>query len=253
MDTAPRSLLEPAVKPNDAPLLDRRARLDSVAAAFADRRLARLVRAESTRRLLGTVQNEAFLRHSDTRYQLLVGSAAFGEGRTSIALALAACAAAIDPKQKVLYVEADPARPALLDRIGSMYDGPGYFDYLEGDVTDFNACVQPFVLNNLFVVPAGGGLVGWRRIVASRVEAFAADARARFGAVFYDGPAYASGAELITLARVLREVLLVVRFRGPYREQVQRLLDDLRIAEANVLGTVLNRRVFPVPGWLYRR
>jgi Mrp family chromosome partitioning ATPase len=245
------------MNPKDLPLSDRRLRLDAIADQFADPALRRLVRSEATRRLLGAVQNEAFLRSNDTRYQLLVSSAGHGEGRSAVALSLAACTAALEPGLRVLYVEADPSRPSLDRQLGrgepaAAARQPGFFDYLEGEVHDFDACVRPFTFDNLHVVRAGGDATGWRRMVAARAEAFAAEARQRYDAILYDGPAYATGAEAVTLARVLRDVLLVIRFRGPYREQVQRYLAELELAQARVVGSVLNRRVFPVPGWLYR-
>ena len=48
-------------------------------------------------------------------------------------------------------------------------------------------------------------------------------------------------------------VILVVEAEKTRKEQVRNSLATMEMADANILGCVLNKRQYPVPDWLYRR
>jgi Mrp family chromosome partitioning ATPase len=231
-------------------------RIERIASGLRDPASARLVRGDAGRRLLAALQNNVLWRE-DGRVprSLVVASAGRGEGRTTIATAMAALLAAVVPQMRVLLVDADPFSDAMARRLSAEGLGEGLFNHLVDGAQAVDTLTRPYLLDNLHVVCSysADGRRTPGTFVASRLAAFRAAAEVRFDLVIYDGPPRAAGAELLTLARVVPAVLLVVRHRGPYREQVQRLVGELDLHRVEVVGAVFNRRVLPVPGWLYRR
>jgi Mrp family chromosome partitioning ATPase len=236
-----------------APKIDRAERLERVAAALRDPVCARLVRGAAGRRLLGALQNSVLWREGkEVPRSLLVSSVVPREGRSTVAAALALLVAAVEPEMRVLLVEADPFSASLAQRTG-IGDGPGLFDYLEGMLPDPLALARPWGLDNLAVVCGAEAADGQpRRLVARRLAEFRAAAEAHYDLVIYDGPAHAMGGDAVTAARAVPSVLLLVQFRRAYREQIQRFVAELDLHGVDVVGAVLNRRVLPIPRWLYR-
>ena len=236
-----------------APKIDRAERLERVAAALRDPVCARLVRGAAGRRLLGALQNSVLWREGkEAPRSLLISSVVPREGRSTVAAALAMLVAAVEPEMRVLLVEADPFSASLAQRTG-LGQGPGLFDYLEGMAPDPLALARPWVLDNLAVVCSTDAADGQpRRLVARRLAEFRTAVEAQYDLVIYDGPAHAVGGDAVTVARVVPSVLLLVQFRRAYREQIQRYVAELDMHGIDIVGAVLNRRVLPIPRWLYR-
>jgi Mrp family chromosome partitioning ATPase len=68
-----------------------------------------------------------------------------------------------------------------------------------------------------------------------------------------DGPALLESPEVAPLAAQLDGVVLVIRSGRTKRPVLIRALDLLRRSQANVLGSILNRRRLEIPDFLYRR
>lgn len=68
-----------------------------------------------------------------------------------------------------------------------------------------------------------------------------------------DGPPLLESPEAAPLAAQLEGVVIVVRAGRTKRPVLVRALDLLRRSQANVLGTILNRRRLEIPSFLYRR
>jgi Mrp family chromosome partitioning ATPase len=236
--------------PEDADRVERILRL------LRDPVCRQLVRGDAGRRLLAALQNVALWREDGRAPRsLVVASASPGEGRTTIATAMAALMAAVEPQLRVLLVDADPFSDAMARRLYSEARGEGLFDYLDDGVPPVSALPRRYLFDNLHIVcakndddrrPPG-------RVVASRLAAFRAATEAQYDLIIYDGPAHSAGGELVTLARVIGAVILVVRYRRPYREQIQRLISELDLHRVDTVGAVFNRRRLPIPGWLYGR
>jgi protein-tyrosine kinase len=71
--------------------------------------------------------------------------------------------------------------------------------------------------------------------------------------ILLDGPPLLESPDAAPLAAQCDAVLLVVRAGATRRPVLVRALDLLRRSQANVLGTVLNRRRLEIPGFLYHR
>jgi Mrp family chromosome partitioning ATPase len=86
-----------------------------------------------------------------------------------------------------------------------------------------------------------------------RVRRRLADLRGQFKYVVIDAPPANLFPDTAWLAALADGVVLVVEAHVTRRETARRARDDLTAAGGRLLGTVLNKRTFPVPDALYRR
>ncbi|HOX24767.1 MAG TPA: hypothetical protein PLL30_03260 [Candidatus Krumholzibacteria bacterium] len=77
--------------------------------------------------------------------------------------------------------------------------------------------------------------------------------RRRFFFTIIDGPAILSAMETAHMARYCDGAVLVVETRRLKYEVVRHGLTQLRSQGGHIFGTVLNKRTFQIPGFLYRK
>ena len=77
--------------------------------------------------------------------------------------------------------------------------------------------------------------------------------RTRFAAAAVDAPALERSHDAITLAGQMDAVIVVVEAERTRAPVVEHLVNVLRRAEAPVIGTVLNKRRYRIPRFLYSR
>ena len=77
--------------------------------------------------------------------------------------------------------------------------------------------------------------------------------RTRFAAAAVDAPALERSHDAITLAGQMDAVIVVVEAERTRAPVVEHLVNVLRRAEAPVIGTVLNKRRYRIPHFLYSR
>lgn len=75
----------------------------------------------------------------------------------------------------------------------------------------------------------------------------------RFYFTFIDGPPVLGSVEVAPMAQKAMGLVLVVESQRLKHEVIQHGIEKLRSQGVNVLGTVLNKRVFQLPEFLYRR
>jgi protein-tyrosine kinase len=71
--------------------------------------------------------------------------------------------------------------------------------------------------------------------------------------ILVDCPSMQESGDAAFFASAVDGVVLVVEAENTRKEQVRSALSTIEMADANVLGCVLNKRRYPIPGWLYRR
>jgi Mrp family chromosome partitioning ATPase len=71
--------------------------------------------------------------------------------------------------------------------------------------------------------------------------------------VLVDCPSMSESGDAAFFASAVDGVVLVVEAEKTRKEQVRNALDTFEMADANVLGCVLNKRTYPIPNWVYRR
>ena len=195
---------------------------------------------------------------------ILVTSPGAGEGKSTVALHLAAAMAR--DGVPTLLVEADLRHPVLHRRLGIDHT-PGLTELLTskkplvlpGAPGDAGA-VKRTSVDGLFLLPSGLAAPNPSELLGSaRMREIIAEARLSFGRIIIDSPPVFAAAETLALAdsTVLAAacdgVMLVVRARQTSREAVARARSRLEQVRARIIGAVLNdwRRSGPSKSSLY--
>jgi len=71
--------------------------------------------------------------------------------------------------------------------------------------------------------------------------------------VLIDAPPLSEYSDAVGLGQLADGLLLVLEANSTRRETALRITEDLSAAHVRVLGAVLNKRTFPIPGPLYNR
>lgn len=175
-----------------------------------------------------------------------VTSAAYGEGKTSVAIGIAT-AMAVDTKKPTLLIECDFAAPSFHKFFGIAEAG-GLSEWLEGG-SRLRIVRGAAVVPNLYVIPAGLPQSEPARFFYQLVDRNVFEGlRGVFGNVVVDLPPTLN-ISYSSLACALADRLLIVARSGVT------LSDDLeslvtRIGKDRVSGIVLNGTDFRTPKWL---
>lgn len=183
------------------------------------------------RQLLTTaraVANQGTAQAGDRARMILVCSAHPDEGKTFCAINLALSMAA-EKDMEILLVDADFAKPDILDRLG-LPSGRGLLDALGGGVDDVEQCIIRTDVPQLSVLPAGTRTNTDTELLASdRARAILdglASANPRRIVIFDSPPALAASPASV-LAFHVGQAMLVVRAdtttEGDLREAVTTL------------------------------
>lgn len=143
---------------------------------------------------------------------ILVCSAKPNDGKTFCAINLALSLAA-EKDVEILLVDADFAKPDVLQRLGAP-DGPGLLDVLAGGVASAEDCVIDTDVPQLSVLPAGTRSVADTELLASErahaiLDGLAAANPRRI--VIFDSPPILAASPASALASHVGQVMLVVR------------------------------------------
>lgn len=187
---------------------------------------------------------------SDLKSVMLV-SALAGEGVSTVTLGLAAAMAEV-ARQGVLVIDLNSANPILSDRLG-IDPEIGLGELLVKDGTRADAIIESPV-PHLFVL--GRGRLDADLSQPSSLAMFeemVRGMRADFDHVIIDGGALATSPDSLLVASKVDGVILVVQAERTGSETVRDASNQLRMAGANLLGAVLNRRREYLPGFLARK
>jgi capsular exopolysaccharide synthesis family protein len=193
--------------------------------------------AEAFRLLLA---NLAFANMGERPRSVAIVSSDEKEGKSTCALNLSRTAAELS--MATLLVEADLRRPSLTQKIdGTFGSRVGLSGVLVRQTTLGEALWSPPELGIDFL-PAGAlppnpaALLG-----AGALRDFHAEARERYGMVVYDTPPLSVAADASYVAAITDGVLLVIDERRTRRKMAAHAVAQLRRAQANILGVVINR------------
>ncbi|RJP96268.1 MAG: tyrosine-protein kinase family protein [Desulfobacteraceae bacterium] len=177
-------------------------------------------------------------------------SASLGDGTTTTAVNFAT-AMAKDSLRSVLLVDANFRHPCLHDMFHIELTN-GLSDFLARE----NGMEPQFTMieKNLHIQTAGSlGLRAAGLFESPQFDRFIETACSRFDHVILDCPPVAAFSETRVIAGKVGGVIMVVN-AGKTRQKVAlRTKNDLIEAGAEILGTVLNRRKFHIPYWVYKR
>lgn len=178
-----------------------------------------------------------------------VCSALSGEGKTTITVGLALTIAQDLPDRRVVIVETDLWKPVLASDFG-IEPTPGLVDCLL-DRVPVGATLRPTSLDNLSLVVAGNGAASAQRLLRSaRMPQIVEELRRTHDVVVLDTPATLAHSEVALLARMVDEVIFVVRTGVTPEKSMTSAL--ARIHGATVRGIVINDARSSVPTALRR-
>jgi capsular exopolysaccharide synthesis family protein len=187
---------------------------------------------------------------SELRSVMLV-SALPREGVSTVTLGLAATMADV-ARQGVLMIDLNSANPVLADRLG-LYPGVGLGELLAKDATRAEAIVESEI-PHLFLLGRGRGSTDLSQPSSLALfEELVRGMRSDFDHLIFDGGALATSSDSLLIASKVDGVILVVQAERTGSEAVRDASNQLRMAGANLLGAVLNRRRDYLPGFLSRR
>ncbi len=174
---------------------------------------------------------------------IMFSSAQAGEGTTTVSLQFAQALA--HGSMRVLYVDAHARRPVCYA------DDTQRYAVLDPRIA--SAAMAGFMTPNLSAIPATEDAVRNGLISLPAVRSIVDSAMGAFDWVIFDGPPVVESPDSASIAAQLDGVVLVLHAGRAKRPVVSRAVDMLRKSGGRVLGTVLNRRVHEIPGFIYRR
>lgn len=215
--------------------------LGDVAQSSAGRTLAATIRtdagsstAESVRSL---VANLRFANVDGHTQVLLMTSGASGEGKSSVALAVALIMA--EQGAKVLLVDAD-LRRASVARYTQLEGAVGLTTVLLGDVTREEA-VQRWGEDRLDILASGVLPPNPGQLLTSdHLRTFVQEAREAYDTVIIDSPPVLAVSDPLWLAPVVDGIVVVARARVTKREALRRTISALETSRVPILGIVVN-------------
>lgn len=152
---------------------------------------------------------------------------------------------------RVCIVDANVRAPAL-DRHFSVARAPGFTELVRTSAP-LREFARPIQSGNLWLVTAGfidGEVTS--SLNALTVRARFSELRAEFDFVLVDTPAIDSGADALMFGQFADGVVLIVGSDCTRREAARHAKSSLESAQVPLLGAVLNKRTFPIPGAIYR-
>lgn len=202
--------------------------------------------AEQFRQIRTRLQHAASL---DTTRSLLVTSASAHDGKTTVAVNLAAGLALNG--RKILLVDANFRRPEL-HRVFEVGNDAGFSDVLDS-LDNFESCVHETQVPNLSVLVSGSRPANPTELLESQLLIdFIERALEEYDHVIFDSGPLPLVSETIALAPRVDGVLTVVRAATNSRGLLQRIRDELRKVKAENLGVVLNAVRAQVGGYYGR-
>lgn len=194
--------------------------------------------------------SEARRRHAKDAAEPLgnatvVTSAAGREGKTHVALRLAIQSAKIHG-HRTLLVDAAPDRRGCASRLVA--------DPARGAIEGQGPVCAGTGLPNLDLLSWGPQICRRAEDGSARGEPLSqvlAGVSGNYDLVLIDAGSVADGPNVLGVLRCADRVLFVVEHRRLSAAQIQTYLE--RIDSPPILGVVLNKRRYPIPGFLYRR
>ncbi|MDP4173269.1 MAG: polysaccharide biosynthesis tyrosine autokinase [Bacteroidota bacterium] len=168
---------------------------------------------------------------------LLITSSGPGAGKSATAINVSITLANLG--KSVLLVDTDIRRP-VIHKYFNKAMMPGLTDYLL-EQKEIYELIQPTLVKGLDVITCGGKLLNPSLILASeRMKDLVEKETSNYDFIIYDAPPLNPVTDAIHLAKLVNEVILVVRAEKTNVEELKRANELLRQVNVEVSGVVLN-------------
>lgn len=177
------------------------------------------------------------LSSGDGCKKVIVTSASPGEGKTTTCLNLAIAFAQTDAR--VLIIDADLRKPRI-NRHLSIGRENGLSDRL-GKLIDTNTAIKRCERHNLDCITAGQIPPNPAELLSSKeMELLLEELSESYDYIFIDTPPVTVVTEAAAMAKCVDGVILILRQNHTISESVERARANLKLANAKILGYVLN-------------
>ncbi len=209
---------------------------------------------EDLRRSMLHLKNsiDSALKSKESRVVMFT-SASQGEGKTTIAASLSRIIA-LGETDKVLLVDCSVQNPNL-HRLFGVENDRGILDLL-ADGLKLADVVKPVDEGILDVITTGQARdteVMQPMFASGRMEAFIKESREIYDYVFIDTSAVIDAPETPIIGSFVDGIILVIFTGKTKREVIKRAIMMLEKLDGQVIGTVLNRKKYYIPDFLYKR
>lgn len=203
-------------------------------------------------RTFANVYNNLMLGSGETPVKsVLVCAADPGEGSTTVALGLALAAVAKQDRP-ILIVDGNCHDPSIC-RALNLTDLYGLGELIAKRVESYKAVIQK-TSSGLYAI--GAGIMHPNHLIDLEPPRFAdllKELAKDYALVIVDGPPVNVHPESVLYGSQVDQVIQVV-YAGVTRVPVlSRALAKLTAANCKKVDILLNRRIFPIPGWIYNK
>lgn len=183
--------------------------------------------------------NVRLLNPEDPVRTVVISSISSGEGKSTVAAALAQAAAALG--QRVLLVDSDLRQPQLHEYL-NLENTRGLTDIVSGSAS-FQEVVQRSPLEpNLSILTTGTIPPDPTRSLSSRkMKQLMEQVQANYDLIIYDMPPLLEFADVYLIASQTNGIILVAELGKLKRSLVGQAFEQLKVANTSVLGVVLQK------------
>jgi capsular exopolysaccharide synthesis family protein len=209
---------------------------------------------EKFKRSLMTLRNsiESEIKENDT-HVIVFTSAVKGEGKTTV-LASFARVLAIGYSGKILLVDCSVRNP-LLHRLFGVENEKGIIDYLSGQA-EVPQIIKKLDIGCLDLVTAGHAIdidITMPLFNSERMAFFIREMAEAYEYVLIDTSAILEAPETPIISSYADGVVMVVQIERTRREAIKRAIVMVEKLDGKFIGTVLNRKKYHIPEFIYRR
>ena len=170
-----------------------------------------------------------------------------GCSRTAVGFAISLSKAY---NHRVLLIDANLKNPGIHKFFDNL-DTYGLFDVFLNN----HSTIDKKTRERLFVITCNGdykeevdGFLG-----SNRFEKFLSEMCERFDYIILDSPPVTTSPEIRFISSKVDGTILMIESRKTRRHVALKAKQEIEMAGGQFLGTVLNRRKYYIPGWIYRR
>jgi capsular exopolysaccharide synthesis family protein len=209
---------------------------------------------ERFRRSLLNLKNsiDSEMKSKESRV-ILFTSAVEGEGKTTLVASLARVLASAE-SQRILLVDCSVRNPAL-HRLFGVQNAKGIIDYLAGraKLTDIIQSVDRGVLDLVAAGVSDGVEITQPLFNSERLGIFIKEVSAAYDYVLIDSSAILAAPETPILGSHVDGIVMVIFMGKTKREVIKRAMVMVEKLDGTFIGTVLNRKRYFIPEFIYRR